>query len=241
MLSPAEAMYAFCIPDASPRAVPAAVRKVPPLLLSSSLPYSRWSTRNFNPLNRFRTLSRRNGVPHPFNKTASTGSDLHSSSALRLAQLLCFDPLAHSLKNCISRKPFRICALRTLLQKQGGHLIQTERLSLSSSFLRPCSFSSPSLPYSRWSTGNFNPLNRFRTLSRRNGGWGVTSFQPKGFGSFRPGFPSFRPSDGTLPNTLLDLRLRPRHYRYCQNVATARPPHPSYGCQVRWVADGGDT
>ena len=74
--------------------------------------------------------------------------------------------------------------------------------------------------------------------------WGVgggTSFNPKSFGSFRSGSPSFRLSDGTFPNTLLDLRSHPREYRYCQNVATARPPHPSYGCQVRWVADGGDT
>ena len=103
-----------------------------------------------------------------------------------------------------------------------------------------------------WISRNPFGICAFRTLCEKQGGRGGTSFKPKRVGSFRPGSPSFRRafcvpdasaglSAGTFPNTLLDLRLRPRHYRYCQNVATACPPHPSYGCQVRWVADGGDT
>ena len=44
-----------------------------------------------------------------------------------------FHAVAHSLKNWISRKPLRICRLRTLLQKQGGRGASSKHFHLSTS------------------------------------------------------------------------------------------------------------
>ena len=54
--------------------------------------------------------------PHQHRCSAARSAPPTSSKTYPLS----FQQLVHSLKNWISRKPFPICALRTLLQKQGG-------------------------------------------------------------------------------------------------------------------------
>ena len=163
-------MYGFCIPDAAPGVVPAAVPHLP-------VEPSRIIARQPKPFVFciFRTLFKSPYPSHSTGLTAPSAQNVISSLFRRLRTLS---------KTGSATSPFE-SALYALFRKTpggGGYLAQTQSgfrpaqtvdLQVRFSLLLRLSTLDVRLdfcrPYSRRSTGNSNRLIHFHTLSRRNG------------------------------------------------------------------------